>query len=43
MHGGRIDVLGEVVVAMAGSLGSDTSASLLVELVKLGALDVAHV
>ena len=28
---------------MAGSLGTDASASLLVELVKLGALDVAHV
>ena len=43
VHSGRIDILGEVVVTMAGSFGSDTSTTLLVELVKLGTLDVTHV
>ncbi len=43
MHRGRIDILREVIVAMTGSLGTDTTASLLVEFVQMGTLDIAHV
>lgn len=42
MHRGRIDILGEIVVAMTGSLGAHTATTLLVELVEMGALDVTH-
>ena len=43
MHRGGIDILGEVVVAMTGGLGTDASPALLVEVVERRALDVTHV
>ena len=43
MHRGWIDILGKVVVAMTGCLGTNASPALLVELVEVGALDIAHV
>ena len=43
MHRGRIDVLREVVVAVACTLGAHASASLCMELREGRALDVAHV
>ena len=43
MHRGRIDILCEVIVAMAGSLRAHTATALLVELIQVGTLDVTHV
>ena len=43
VHRGGIDILGEVVVAVTGCLGTYAASTLLVELVEMGALDVTHV
>ena len=43
MHRGGIDILREVVVTMTGCLGTNTSSTLFVELIEMGALDVTHV
>ena len=43
MHRGRIDILREVVVTMACSLGTNASPALFMELIQFGTLDVSHV
>ena len=43
VHRGRINIFGEVVVAMTGTLGTQAAASLCAELAERRALDVTHV
>ena len=43
VHGGWIDILGEVLVASAGSLGTYTTASLLTEFRQWSTLDITQV
>ena len=43
MHRGGIDIFGEVVVAMTGGFGTDTTPALLVEVGQRCTLDVTHV
>ena len=43
VHCGRIDILGEVVVAMTGCLRTHTATALLMEVAQRSALDVTHV